>query len=71
MDRPRAHQRVVATAARFDLDAGETWLTVEFKERGAETEMTLVHERIATEKERKDHTKGWEECIERLVRLVA
>ncbi|MBI4539643.1 MAG: SRPBCC domain-containing protein [Gemmatimonadetes bacterium] len=72
----RPPERVVCTwrwepAAMFDLDPGETRLTVEFKERGPDTEMTLIHERIATEKERNDNTKGWEECIERLARLVA
>ncbi len=33
--------------------------------------MTLVHERIATDKERQDNTRGWEECLDRLAELVA
>lgn len=69
-------ERVVCTwrwepAAMFGLDPGASRLTVEFKQRGSETEMTLVHERIATEKERNDNTRGWEECIERLAALLA
>lgn len=53
------------------MDAGETLVTVEFKERGRDTEITLVHERLASEKERDEHQEGWTGCLDRLARVVA
>ena len=50
---------------------GDTRVTVEFRERGAETELVLTHERFADVKARDEHTGGWNACLDRLERVVA
>jgi uncharacterized protein YndB with AHSA1/START domain len=44
----------------------ETLVTVELRERGRETELTLSHERFTSEEMREKHQQGWEGCLGRL-----
>ena len=48
----------------------DTLVTVEFRERGAETELIVTHERFATERARAEHDAGWIGCLDRLGSLV-
>ena len=48
----------------------DTLVTVEFRERGAETELVVTHERLATERARAEHDSGWIGCLDRLGSLV-
>lgn len=48
----------------------DTVVTVEFRERGAATELVVTHERLATERGRREHDEGWVGCIERLAAIV-
>jgi len=50
--------------------AGKTLVTVEFREVGKETELTLTHERFATVKARDEHGMGWKGCFDRLEKVV-
>jgi uncharacterized protein YndB with AHSA1/START domain len=57
--------------AELGEPAGEdTLVTVDFRERGEETEVVVTHERLATGKARDEHRAGWNECLERLGRVV-
>ncbi|MGH7742525.1 MAG: SRPBCC family protein [Candidatus Eiseniibacteriota bacterium] len=52
---------------RWDNEPGEseTFVTVEFLERGASTELVLTHERFGTEEAREAHNQGWLGCLGR------
>jgi uncharacterized protein YndB with AHSA1/START domain len=50
---------------------GDTTVTVEFHERGGETELVLTHERFASVTARDEHTQGWQSCLKRLERVLA
>jgi uncharacterized protein YndB with AHSA1/START domain len=50
---------------------GDTTVTVEFRERGAETELVLTHERFASIQARNEHSQGWKSCLDRLERVLA
>ncbi len=41
------------------MQIGETLVTVEFRERGEATEITLTHKRFPDEKTRDLHGAGW------------
>ena len=41
-------------------------VTVELRELGDSTEITITHELLATAELRKGHTDGWEMCLENL-----
>ncbi len=47
-------------------EAGETLVTVEFTERGNETDLVLTHEKFTSEESRENHSKGWNGCLGRL-----
>ena len=49
---------------------GDTRVTVEFRDRGKETELVLTHERFATAKARDEHDNGWMQCLDRLSKLA-
>lgn len=49
---------------------GDTLVTVEFQEKGAETELVLTHERFVSDKARAEHNSGWIGCLDRLGGLV-
>jgi uncharacterized protein YndB with AHSA1/START domain len=53
-----------------DPVGSDTLVTVEFLERGGETELVVTHERLATDKARAEHNAGWIGCLERLGSLV-
>lgn len=50
---------------------GDTTVTVEFRDRGPETELVLTHERFASVVARDEHTQGWTSCFNRLERVLA
>ena len=50
---------------------GDTTVTVEFHDRGAETELVLTHERFASAPARDEHAQGWNGCLDRFERLLA
>jgi len=52
-------------------DAGDTVVTVDFKERGASTEVVLTHEGFSSERSRKEHDEGWAECLASLHPLLS
>lgn len=45
-------------------------VTVQFEERGVDTEVIVTHERIASEELRKMHEQGWYGCLEGLAKFV-
>ncbi len=53
-----------------DPVGSDTLVTVEFLERGGETELVVTHERLATERARAEHDAGWIGCLDRLGGLV-
>ncbi len=48
-------------------DAGDTLVTVEFRDRGDQTEVLVRHERFADGSVRDGHAQGWADCLDRLV----
>lgn len=46
-------------------DADER-VTVRFEEHGVETEVTVIHERIADASTRERHQAGWQGCLDKL-----
>ena len=49
-----------------EMDSTETLVTVEFRELGPETEISLTHERFPGKELRDRHTEGWCSCLDRL-----
>jgi len=49
---------------------GDTLVTIDFIERGEETDVVLTHERFATAKARDEHAQGWKGCLDRLSKLA-
>ena len=62
--------RLVYTWAWEGSDAPETLVTVEFHDRGASTEVVLIHENFTDGKVRDEHVGGWSGCLDRLARLL-
>ncbi|MFQ5912546.1 MAG: SRPBCC domain-containing protein [Nitrospinota bacterium] len=54
------------TWAEGGMDVGESLVTVEFRERGGETEVSLTHELLPTDEARQAHSEGWNGCLGRL-----
>ena len=48
----------------------ETLVTVEFRDLGGKTEVTLTHEALPTPESRESHVKGWNGCLERLGKVL-
>jgi uncharacterized protein YndB with AHSA1/START domain len=48
----------------------ETLVTVEFWERGSQTEVVLTHEFFKTAKEREETERGWEGCFDALASVL-
>ena len=61
---------VITWAWQTGTRASDSIVTVEFHERGAETEVVLVHEGLVTEDERAGHRHGWVGCFEKLAMSV-
>jgi len=55
---------------RFPVD---TIVTVEFRALGGSnfTEVTLTHDLLPTQKDRDDHSRGWQECFQMLEKALA
>ncbi len=53
-----------------EAHAGETLVTVEFRDLGASTEVVLTHELFPTDKTRDAHNQGWNGCLDRLVKVL-
>lgn len=51
-------------------DAPEMLVTVEFRGRGAKTELVLTHELLPNEASRQAHEHGWTGCFEKLAQVV-
>jgi uncharacterized protein YndB with AHSA1/START domain len=49
-----------------EVEPPETLVTVEFKARGQQTELTLTHEKFASEESRDRHEQGWCRCLDSL-----
>jgi uncharacterized protein YndB with AHSA1/START domain len=49
----------------------DSLVTVEFLERGAETEIQLTHELLPSAEQRRRHGEGWNGCIDHLSRYLA
>lgn len=54
-----------------DNAMGETRVTVEFLDRGEETEVVLVHEGFPAVEARQGHQEGWSACLDHLQALFA
>ncbi len=54
-----------ADGTHADTDP-ETQVTVEFRDRGSSTEVTLTHEFLPTKESWNAHKKGWEGCLDAL-----
>jgi uncharacterized protein YndB with AHSA1/START domain len=50
---------------------GDTTVTVEFRDRGPETELVLTHERFTSAVAREEHSQGWNSCFNRFERVLA
>ncbi len=62
--------RLVYTWRWLDKDMSETLVTVEFHDRGGQTEVVLTHELFPTPEWREQHAHGWNGCLARLERLA-
>lgn len=51
-------------------DAGETLVTVVFREDGGRTTIEVTHENDVVESSRLGHEKGWASCFERLAEVT-
>jgi hypothetical protein len=46
-------------------------VTIELRTVKGGTELTLIHEKISTQKSRDGHLWGWTNCLEKLEELIA
>jgi uncharacterized protein YndB with AHSA1/START domain len=67
----RAPERLVFSW-RLDTDPSfpETLVTVEFRDLGGKTEVTLTHEGLPTPDLRERHAHGWKGCLDRLAKAL-
>jgi len=54
-----------------EVEPPEMLVTVEFKARGKQTELTLTHEKFASVESRDRHNDGWTRCLNELGKFVA
>jgi uncharacterized protein YndB with AHSA1/START domain len=54
-----------------DDDNPETLVTLEFRDRGGETEVVLTHSGFASEEQRGNHEDGWNGCLDQLGGFLA
>jgi len=66
----RPPERLVYTWTWEGADAGETLVTVEFGDRGGQTEVRITHDRFADGRARAEHAQGWADCLDRLVQAT-
>jgi uncharacterized protein YndB with AHSA1/START domain len=50
--------------------SGNTVVTVDFRDEGAETEIVLTHEGFTNEIDWREHNRGWVGCFDKLAGLV-
>ncbi|HUZ07630.1 MAG TPA: SRPBCC domain-containing protein [Candidatus Paceibacterota bacterium] len=53
-----------------EVEPPEMLVTVEFKARGRQTELTLTHEKFASVESRDRHEDGWNRCLEQLAEIA-
>jgi len=53
-----------------EVESPEMLVTVEFKARGKQTELTLTHEKFASTESRDRHNEGWTRCLDSLGKFV-
>ena len=63
--------KLVLTWDWQEQSIGETVVTVEFREQGNGTELTLTHELFPDAKSRDHHDQGWNGCLDRLARALS
>ncbi len=68
----RAPERLVYTWQMDspDIKLGETVVTVEFLDRGGETEVVLTHELYPNAEICEQHNQGWNACFDRLPKCL-
>ena len=54
-----------------EVEPPEMLVTIEFKARGKQTELTLTHEKFGSAESRDRHNEGWGRCLESLGKFVA
>jgi uncharacterized protein YndB with AHSA1/START domain len=54
-----------------EVEPPEMLVTVEFKARGKQTELTLTHEKFASAESRDRHEDGWTRCLESLGKFLS
>ena len=52
------------------MQPGETTVIVEFVDRGAQTELILTHQRLASPQSKEAHGYGWSGCLEGFAKHV-
>ena len=62
----RPPERLVFTWQWEGEDVSPTLVTVEFRDLGGKTELTLIHEALPTAEWRQKHEHGWGLCLDRL-----
>jgi len=53
-----------------EVEPGETVVTLEFHERGKQTEVVLTHENFSSAESRDRHEHGWNGCLDSLVKFA-
>ncbi len=56
--------------AQLHPESPETLVTVEFFARGASTEVVLTHATFGSAKDRDDHNRGWNGCLDILANVL-
>ena len=51
--------------------SAETLVTIEFRELGASTEVTLIHQNLINPEDREKHNQGWNGCLGQLESYLA
>lgn len=51
-------------------NSGEMLVTLEFREKGTRTELTLVHEFLPNEDSKRIHDEGWIACLDKLEHVI-
>jgi uncharacterized protein YndB with AHSA1/START domain len=54
-----------------EVEPPEMLVTIEFRARGKQTELTLTHEKFATVESRDRHNEGWSRCLDSLGKFAA
>ena len=54
-----------------EVEPPEMLVTVEFKARGKQTELTLTHEKFASAESRDRHEEGWNRCLDALGEFIS